>query len=210
MDFFNNYVGKTDEELIKLIKETNDKKAMEYLLYKYQILVRAKSSKFFMYGSDENDSFQEGMIGLYFAIKNYKFNQNASFKTFANICIERQLISAVKSANRDKNKYLNSAISINENYNNDGGTEEISEIVKSNVIDDPADIIAKAEYYDYINKEMENRLSSHEKKVLKQYMLGKSYNEIAQTLDCKTKSVDTALTRIRKKANLIKIEINKQ
>ncbi len=204
----NNEQEVADEEMLKLI-EQGDQQALEKMINKYEELVKMKASKFFMYGAEKNDIIQEGMIGLYKAIRDFNKQKNITFKTFANICIERQLITAIKSANRQKHMLLNSAISIDSNV----GTEEENyreriELIKSNYIEDPSEAIVKSEYYMNIYNAIDQKLSNHEKEVLMQYQKGKSYAEIAKALDCKPKSVDTAMTRIRKKANKIKEEFN--
>ncbi len=206
----NNEQEVADEEMLKLI-EQGDQQVLEKMMSKYEELVKMKASKFFMYGAEKNDIIQEGMIGLYKAIRDFNKQKNITFKTFANICIERQLITAIKSANRQKHMLLNSAISIDSNV----GTEEENyreriELIKSNYIEDPSEAIVKSEYYMNIYNAIDQKLSNHEKEVLIQYQKGKSYAEIAKALDCKPKSVDTAMTRIRKKANKIKEEFNQK
>ena len=203
MNYIDKYINKTDEEIIDIIKGGN-KEALEYLMYKYQGVVKAKSSKYFIYGAENNDVFQEGMIGLYLAIKNFNNNEQTSFKTFANLCIERQLITAIKNANRQKHTILNTAISMNmAAYDEDNSEEFGSYIVSNKVVEDPFEIVANTEYYKNINNEINQSLSKHEKDVLDEYKTGKSYVEIAKSLNCNTKSVDTAMTRIRRKANSI-------
>lgn len=204
----NSEVDEEDKKMLALI-DKGDKQALEDLMNKYHKLVKMKSSKFFMYGADNNDIVQEGMIGLYKAIKDFNMQKNISFKTFANLCIERQLITAIKTANRNKHLPLNSAISINCPTNMDDEDKEMVEFTRFNTIDeDPSEIIIKNEYYANIYDAIDKNLSKHEKDVLIQYQEGKSYAEIAQILECNPKSVDTALTRIRKKANRIKYELN--
>lgn len=203
MNYIDKYINKTDEEIIDIIKGGN-KEALEYLMDKYQGVVKAKSSKYFIYGAENNDVFQEGMIGLYLAIKNFNNNEQTSFKTFANLCIERQLITAIKNANRQKHTILNTAISMNmAAYDEDNSEEFGSYIVSNKVVEDPFEIVANTEYYKNINNEINQSLSKHEKDVLDEYKTGKSYVEIAKSLNCNTKSVDTAMTRIRRKANSI-------
>lgn len=203
MNYIDDYSNKTDEEIIDIIKDGNQN-ALDYILMKYQDMVKAKASKYFIYGADNSDVFQEGMIGLYLAIKNFNRKEHTSFKTFANICIERQLITAIKSANRQKHKILNTAISMNASAYEEDTSEEIGTYIYSDkLITDPFEIVSNVEYYKSINKEINDALSKHEREVLEEYKNGKSYNEIAETLHCNTKSVDTAMTRIRRKANLI-------
>lgn len=201
-------IDEDDKKMLTLI-DNGDKQALEDLMNKYYKLVKMKSSRFFMYGADSNDIIQEGMIGLYKAIKDFNVQKNISFKTFANLCIERQLITAIKTANRNKHLPLNSAISINYSTNINDEDKEMVEFTRFDTIDDdPSEIIVKNEYYANVYEAIDKNLSKHEKDVLVQYQKGKSYAEIAEILDCKPKSVDTAMTRIRKKANRIKYELN--
>lgn len=208
MSYLYTLESKTDEELINIIKEGNED-ALNVLIGRYNKFVRMHTNKYFLIGSDSNDVFQEGMIGLYLAIKNYNPDKDASFKTFAQMCIDRQLISALKAANRQKYTILNNAISINSELDDDtSNSNEMINIVKNSSAEDPLDILLDAEYYRKIKENIYNKLSSLEKDVLNEYLEGKSYAEIAQKLDCKTKSVDTALSRIKRKANKIQEEIN--
>ena len=202
------YNKMTDEVIINEIK-SGDNKALDYIMEKYAELVNIKASKFFIVGAEKGDIVQEGLIGLYKATKAFDTEKQNSFKTFANMCIERQIITAIKTANRQKNIPLNSAFSINaqiydENEDND---KEIVDILNTHCIEDPSESIAKKEYYSIINKAINENLSEHERNVLKYYQQNKSYEEIAKKLNCKTKSVDTAMTRIRRKANKIKKEV---
>ena len=195
----------TDEEMINLISQGN-KELLNELINRYQDLVKMKSSKFFMYGAENNDLIQEGLIGLYKAIRDFNTQRNITFKTFANMCIERQLITAIKTANRQKHIPLNSAISINATVSSEDDDREVVELIKCNLVEDPSDAIVKTEYYNNIYKAIDESLSKHEKEVLNQYQTGKTYAQIAKVLDCKEKSVDTAMTRIRRKANRIRNE----
>lgn len=204
-----NYLNMPDEKIIGLIN-SGDKQAQDVLINRYQDIVKMRANKYFMYGAEKNDIIQEGMIGLFKAIKDFEKEKNISFKTFANLCIERQLITAIKTANRQKHAPLNSAISINSTINaEEEDNKELIELIQNNTIEDPSDTIAKTEYYNTVYSAIDKSLSKHEKDVLMQYQTGKSYVEIAKVLDCKPKSVDTAMTRIRRKANKIKNEINK-
>ena len=130
-----------------------------------------------------------------------------SFKTFANLCIERQLITAVKNSNRQKHIPLNPSLSLNASAYDENDDTTVMEVLETNVVDDPSDIIERKEYYKFIETKIDESLSEFEKKVLEQYKQGKSYAAIAQTLDTKVKSVDTAIQRIRKKAIKIRDSI---
>ena len=194
----NKYENLTDEQLLEMSK--NDKHALECLIERYTNIVNMKANKFFMIGSEREDIIQEGMIGLYKAIKSFNLNKQNSFKTFANLCIERQLITAVKNSNRQKHIPLNSSVSLNASAYDENDDTTVIEVLETNIVDDPSDIIAQKEYYNFIETKIDESLSGFEKKVLEQYKQGKSYADIANTLDTKVKSVDTAIQRIRKKA----------
>ena len=190
-----------DEDLIKNIKN-GDKGALEYLIYKYKVLVEAKVNKYFIIGAEKEDIVQEGLIGLYKAIKDYKDDKQSSFKSFANLCIERQLITAIKSSNRQKHMPLNSYLSLNMSaYNNDdeNSETELLEVFNSNVVEDPLETITKKEYYTNVENIIDSSLSNFEKKVLRRYIQGESYVQIAEKLDAPVKSIDNAIQRIRKK-----------
>ena len=203
-----NFNEMTDENILVEAKAGNNE-ALDYIMNKYSELVNMKASKFFIVGAEKGDIVQEGLIGLYKATKAFNTEKQNSFKTFANMCIERQIITAIKTANRQKNMPLNSALSINAQVydENDENDKEIVDILNTHCIEDPSDEIARKEYFKYINKTINDNLSEHERNVLKYYQQNKSYEEIAKKLNCKTKSVDTAMTRIRRKANKIKKEV---
>lgn len=191
-----------DEDLIEIIK-SGDKQAFEYLLNKYKELVNAKVSKYFIIGAERDDIVQEGLIGLFKAIKDYKPDMQNSFKNFANMCIERQLITAIKTSNRQKHIPLNSYLSLNISaYDEEEGESDtlLIDIFNNDLIEDPLDTIAKKEYYQNIEAAIDKSLSDFEKKVLNKYINGKSYVEIAEELDTPVKSIDNAIQRIRKKA----------
>jgi len=195
------YINIEDEELINQVKN-GDKNALEYLISKYKEMVESKVNKYFIIGAEKEDIVQEGLIGLYKAIKDYKVDKRNSFKSFANLCIERQLITAIKSSNRQKHMPLNSYLSLNMPvYNNEdeNNETELLEIFNSNVVEDPLDTITKREYYSDVESVIDTSLSSFEKKVLNRYVQGESYVQIAEKLDAPVKSVDNAIQRIRKK-----------
>lgn len=207
----NEYNNMTDEGIIAKIKD-GDSHALNYIMDKYSELVNMKASKFFIIGAEKGDIVQEGLIGLYKATKAFDLEKQNSFKTFANMCIERQIITAIKTANRQKNIPLNSAFSINAQLydENDENDKEVVDILNAHCVEDPSDSIAKREYFEIINKTINENLSEHERNVLRYYEQNKSYAEIAEKLNCKTKSVDTAMTRIRRKANKIKKEVEEK
>lgn len=207
----NNYNNMSDDELLELInkKETD---ALDFLICKYKDLVNSKVNKYFIIGAEKEDIVQEGLIGLYKAIKDYKPDKQNSFKSFANLCIERQLITAIKSSNRQKHMPLNSYLSLNMTAfeNEDGNNDtQIVDVLENTVIEDPLDTITKKEYFSSVENVIDSSLSDFEKKVLNRYVQGESYVKIAERLDAPVKSVDNAIQRIRKKtAKNIQAESN--
>ena len=201
------YSQMTDEALIQSIN-SNDANALQYLIQKYSDVVNMKANKFFMIGAEKEDMVQEGLIGLYKAVKSFDKEKQNSFKTFANLCIERQLITAVKNTNRQKHIPLNFSMSLNTAaYQEDNDESKMDVLDINSKQDDPLEIITAREYYSQIESKMDESLSEFEKKVLEEYKKGKSYLAIAEKLQIKVKSVDTAIQRIRKKALKIKQEV---
>ena len=200
--YFSNskYDNIEDEKLIKLIKENNDTDALNYLLDKYTDLVNMKVSKYFIVGAEKEDIVQEGLIGLFKAVKNFDKTKLSSFKTFANLCVERQLQTAIKSSTRQKHMPLNSYLSLNTSAYEDDNDMTVMEMLDLNTSEDPLDTITKKEYYKFVEKRIEKTLSDFEKQVLHRYANGESYVEIAKKLNSPVKSVDNAIQRIRKKA----------
>ena len=192
--------SKTDNELVTSARNGNEE-ALECLFNKYRDLVNMKVSKYFIIGAEREDIVQEGMIGLYKAVKNYENDKQNSFKSFANLCIERQLITAIKTSNRQKHMPLNSSLSLNTPaYENE---EDVSliEMFNSKTAEDPLDTITKKEYYELVGNKIDEHLSDFEKKVLTRFAAGESYVKIAEKLDSPVKSIDNAIQRIRKKAS---------
>ena len=196
---FDKYNNIKDEDLIQKIK-SGDNEALEYLINKYKEVVNMKVSRYFIIGAEKEDIMQEGFIGLYKAIKNYDDDKQNSFKSFANLCIERQLITAIKSSNRQKHMPLNSYLSLNMSaYDNEDDDVSIYEVFDANIVEDPLDTITKKEYYSNVQSVIEKSLSSFEKQVLNELVNGNSYVSIAEKLNSPVKSVDNAIQRIRKK-----------
>ena len=196
-----NYEKMSDEELIKLAKN-EDKLALESLIERYKETVNMKVSKYYINGAEKEDLIQEGLIGLFKAVKSYSDEKDNSFKSFANMCIERQLITAIKGSNRQKHLPLNSYVSLNNsNYENEEGEIEspLIDILDINTIEDPLDTITKNEYIEDVEKTINKSLSSFEKQVLNKYIEGQSYVQIAESLNSPVKSIDNAIQRIRKK-----------
>ena len=207
----NNYNNMSDDELLELINK-KDTDALDFLICKYKDLVNSIVNKYFIIGAEKEDIVQEGLIGLYKAIKDYKPDKQNSFKSFANLCIERQLITAIKSSNRQKHMPLNSYLSLNMTAfeNEDGNNDtQIVDVLENTVIEDPLDTITKKEYFSSVENVIDSSLSDFEKKVLNRYVQGESYVKIAERLDAPVKSVDNAIQRIRKKtAKNIQAESN--
>ena len=198
----NNYSVMNDEQLIELIK-SGDKYAIDFLIEKYKDLVNMKVSKYFIIGAEKEDIIQEGMIGLFKAIQSFKSDKQNSFKTFANLCIERQLITAIKTSNRQKHMPLNSYLSLSASaYNNEDDDSDSSmiEFFDSHTTEDPLETLTKKEYYQTVENAIDKSLSDFEKPVLRRFIKGESYVNIAESLNTPVKSVDNAIQRIRKKA----------
>ena len=204
----NKYSQMTDENLIIEVTQNKNNMALDCLIDRYKDMVSIKANKFFMIGSEKEDMLQEGYIGLYKAVKSYNRERPNTFKTFAGLCIERQLITAVKNSNRQKHIPLNSSLSLNAGAFNEDDETEVMEILDTRKSsEDPLEIITKKEYFTFIEKAINDSLSEFEKKVLIHYKNGESYQEIANKLESKVKSIDTAIQRIRKKALKIKQKI---
>ena len=203
--FEEKYNKMTDENLLQEIEQNQNNIALDCLIYRYKDIVGMKANKFFMIGSEKEDMLQEGYIGLYKAVKSFNKEKQNSFKTFAGMCIERQMITAVKNSNRQKHIPLNSSLSLNsEAYDENDNTEMMEILDTRKTGEDPLDIITQREYFTVVEKAIDDSLSEFEKKVLVHYKNGESYAEIAKKLQSKVKSVDTAIQRIRKKAIKIK------
>lgn len=195
------YNNMPDEQIIEMVR-AEDKKALEFLICKYKDLVNSKVNKYFIIGAEREDIIQEGLIGLYKAIKDFDNTKQNSFKSFANLCVERQLITAIKSSNRQKHIPLNSYLSLNmAAYENEDGNNQtqIVDVLNNNIVEDPLETITKKEYMSSVENIIDTSLSSFEKKVLNRYIKGESYVTIAEKLDTPVKSIDNAIQRIRKK-----------
>lgn len=194
------YDNMNDEELIELIK-TGDECALNFLIDRYKETVNIKVSKYFIIGAEREDIVQEGLIGLFKAIKGFDAEKENSFKTFANICIERQLITAIKTSNRQKHMPLNSYLSLSSSaYSEAESDNSLIDIFDSNTMEDPLDTVTKMEYYKIVETAIDQSLSEFEKRVLSRFIQGESYIKIAEKLNTPVKSIDNAIQRIRKKA----------
>lgn len=196
------YEKLSDEELIEQIRAESSE-AMEALLTRYKDFVRSRTHSYFLIGADRDDIIQEGMIGLYKAILGYNENRESSFKSFADICIRRQIITAVKNSTRLKHYPLNSSVSLNKTVQEEGDDRETSlmDLLTTTSIVNPEDIYIGKENRRQIEDEIIQRLSPLEQQVLSLYLSGLDYHQIADILDKPSKSIDNALQRIRHKVS---------
>lgn len=195
---FNDYINMLDEEIVILAKN-NDSMAEEYLIGKYRNFVKAKAKTYFLIGGDKDDIYQEGMIGLYKAIRDFRPDKLSSFRAFAELCITRQIITAIKTATRQKHIPLNSYISLNKPIYDDESDRTLMDVLATVHISDPEELIISNEEKVKIQNKMYEVLSDLEMEVLRCYLDGKSYQEIACDLDRHAKSIDNALQRVKRK-----------
>jgi RNA polymerase sporulation-specific sigma factor len=187
-----------DEEIIDETR-TGNASALEYLINKYKGFVRAKARTYFLIGADREDIIQEGMIGLYKAIRDFREDKLSSFRAFAELCITRQIITAIKTATRQKHIPLNSYISLNKPIFDDESDRTLMDIISEDSINDPEEMVINREEFSGIEEKMGEILSGLECEVLSLYLEGKSYQEIACELDRHVKSIDNALQRVKRK-----------
>ena len=174
--------------------------ASSTLVRKYKTLVRCKARSYFLVGGDRDDVIQEGMIGLFKAIRDYDPNRQSSFRSFADLCVTRQMITAIKTATRQKHSPLNGYVSFNRPATaEEDGERLLEDILAAKQVCDPAQIVISAWETDFISRGFTESLSSFESRVLRMYMDGRSYQEIADTIGRHTKSVDNALQRVKRK-----------
>ena len=192
------YEGMEDEEVIGLYRD-GDLIAQEYLISKYKNFVRSKARSYFLIGADKEDIIQEGMIGLYKAIRDYREDKQSSFRAFADLCITRQIITAIKTATRQKHIPLNSYVSLNKPIYDEESDRTLLDVISGIHIADPEEIVINQEQMEDIEVKMGELLSSLEMEVLTFYLEGKSYQEIAEQLDRHVKSIDNALQRVKRK-----------
>jgi len=188
----------SDDELVDYVHDGN-KEAQEILIKRYKNFVLAKSRSYFLVGADRDDIVQEGMIGLYKAIRDYKIERLASFRAFAELCITRQIITAIKAATRQKHQPLNSYISLNKPIYDEESDRTLLDVIKGSKLTNPERLFISNETYDLIEKNIVEMLSDLEFGVLQEYLKGKSYEDIADSLDKHVKSVDNALQRVKRK-----------
>jgi RNA polymerase sporulation-specific sigma factor len=192
------YEDMPDEAVAERAREF-DGDALEYLLNKYKNFVRAKARSYFLIGADREDIVQEGMIGLYKAIRDFRCTKLTTFRAFAELCVTRQIITAIKTATRQKHRPLNSYISLNKPVYDEESDRSLIDIVASGKISNPEEIIIGREDFTIIESKMGRLLSPLEMQVLRKYIEGKSYFEVADELKRSVKSIDNALQRVKNK-----------
>lgn len=195
---FTKYEEKLDEEIVVEAKK-GDVRAQEYLISKYQNFVKAKAKSYFLIGADKEDIYQEGMIGLYKAIRDFKPDKLASFRAFAELCVTRQIITAIKTATRQKHIPLNTYVSLNKPIYEEESDRTLLDVLSTIKVSDPEELVISKEEMLHIENEIGQVLSGLEMEVLMSYLDGKSYQEIACDLDRHAKSIDNALQRVKRK-----------
>ena len=198
-DFYEKLESMSDEDIATFCREQESSMALEYLINKYRNFVRAKARSYFLIGSDREDIIQEGMIGLYKAVRDFRSDKLASFRAFAELCITRQIITAIKTATRQKHIPLNSYISLNKPIYDEESDRTLLDILSGSRVSDPEELIISREEFSDIEEKMGEILSDLEWKVLMAYLDGKSYQEIAVDLKRHVKSIDNALQRVKRK-----------
>lgn len=189
---------KSDEDIVSDAKDGNTI-ALEFLINKYKNFVKAKARSYFLIGADREDIIQEGMIGLYKAIRDFRGDKLSSFRAFAELCITRQIITAIKTATRQKHIPLNSYVSLNKPIYDEDSDRTLLDVLSGTKITDPEELMINREEYNDIEYKMGEILSDLEWKVLTLYLEGKSYQEIAEDLERHVKSIDNALQRVKRK-----------
>lgn len=192
------YEYESEEKIVEEAKKGN-RRAQEFIISKYENFVKNKAKSYFLIGADKEDIYQEGMIGLYKAIRDFNGEKSTSFKAFAELCITRQIITAIKTATRQKHIPLNTYISLNKPVSEEESDRTLLDIISSIRITNPEELIIGQEQKEFIEEEINKVLSDLEIQVLQSYLEGKSYQEIACDLDRHSKSIDNALQRVKKK-----------
>ena len=198
MDYPEQYALLRDEDIVVLCHD-GDSVAEEYLLSKYKNFVRSKARSYFLVGADHEDIVQEGMIGLYKAIRDYRTEKLSSFRAFAELCVTRQIITAIKTATRQKHIPLNSYVSLNKPIYEEDSDRTLLDVISGVKVANPEDMVISREEFDDIESKMNDILSDLEWQVLMSYLDGKSYQEIAIDLNRHVKSIDNALQRVKRK-----------
>jgi RNA polymerase sporulation-specific sigma factor len=198
-DLYGCFENMTDEEIVIDAKDNDNTVALEYLINKYRNFVRAKARSYFLIGADREDIIQEGMIGLYKAIRDFRNDKLSSFRAFAELCVTRQIITAIKTATRQKHIPLNSYVSLNKPIYDEDSDRTLLDVLSGSKISDPEELVISREEFVDIEEKMGEILSDLEWKVLMSYLDGKSYQEIAVELERHVKSIDNALQRVKRK-----------
>ncbi len=193
------FAGMSDEEIAVYAQTHNDPRAQEYLLQKYKIIAIMKSKDYFLAGADREDLIQEGMIGLYKAIRDFRDEKLASFRAFSEICITRQILTAIKGANRQKHMPLNSYVSLSKPLYYDGSYKTVLDFTADSDKINPEDVLLTKEEHAEIEERLSSVLSDFEWHVLRRYLMGKSYRDIANELHREPKAVDNAIQRVKHK-----------
>lgn len=193
-----NFTQESDEDIVKLAK-SGEEFATEFLINKYKNFVRVKAKSYFLVGADREDIIQEGMIGLYKAIRDFRADKLSSFRAFAELCITRQIITAIKTATRQKHIPLNSYISLNKPIYDEDSDRTMLDILSGTKITDPEEVFISHELSDDLRERIQENLSELESQVLLSYLEGKSYQEMAKELNRHVKSIDNALQRVKRK-----------
>ncbi|WP_413364093.1 RNA polymerase sporulation sigma factor SigH [Lysinibacillus sp. 3P01SB] len=188
----------SDEELVEQVHLGNTD-ALDYLITKYRLFVKVKARSYFLIGADKEDIIQEGMIGLYKSIRDFRGDKLASFRAFAELCITRQIITAIKTATRQKHIPLNSYISLDKPIYDEESERTLMDIIISPLSDNPEHLMINREEYSRLEGKMGEVLSELEQQVLALYLEGRSYNEISELLNRHVKSIDNALQRVKRK-----------
>ena len=192
------FEGMTEEEIVVEAKNGNSR-AQEYVISKYESFVKVKSKSYFLIGADKEDIYQEGMIGLYKAIRDFNYEKSTTFRGFAELCITRQIITAIKTATRQKHIPLNSYISLNKPVYDEESERTLLDIIATSIVTDPEELIISKEELKHIESKMNELLSDLELQVVEYYLNGKSYQYIADKLKRDVKSIDNALQRVKRK-----------
>ena len=191
--------GNKSDEMIVDLAQNGDRVALEYLLSKYKNFVRSKARSYFLIGADHEDIVQEGMIGLFKSIRDYQLERLSSFRAFAELCITRQIITAIKTATRQKHLPLNSYVSLNKPIYDEESDRTLMDVIVEGHAQNPEELIIGREDILSIRDQVGTVLSSLEQDVLSAYLDGKSYQEIADKLGRHVKSIDNALQRVKRK-----------
>jgi len=193
-----NYEIMTDSELV-ILAQSGDSEAMDTLVERYKNFVRGKSRTYFLIGADKEDIIQEGMIGLFKGIRDFDPGKQVQFRSFAELCVTRQILTAIKSATRQKHIPLNTYVSLSRPVYEDDSEKTLLDLISAEYIMDPEQILINQESLGIVEQKINDSLSAFEKSVLQLYIDGKSYQEIAEILDKEPKSIDNAIQRVKRK-----------